>query len=144
MQHDPNIIGSDTGRIGNLFVTQVLQKKSDERFFERVEFVNRGVEVRDAIVRVFFHLLRFDRARQVSVLLLRKPSSVSALVEDDGHGFDPAGRHTGIGLQGMRSPWALRVRELIEHGRMGRVLSVALTVRPFGSRTLSAVLFSTT
>jgi signal transduction histidine kinase len=46
-------------------------------------------------------------ARSVSVLLLRKPGGVSALVEDDGHGFDPDDRHAGIGLEGMRERLAL-------------------------------------
>jgi two-component system, NarL family, sensor histidine kinase DevS len=46
-------------------------------------------------------------ARNVSVLLLRKPGAVSALVEDDGHGFDPSDGHVGIGLEGMRERLAL-------------------------------------
>jgi signal transduction histidine kinase len=59
-------------------------------------------------------------ARNVSVLLLRKTGRVSALVEDDGHGFDPDGRHAGIGLEGMRERLALLEGRLdIESGRTG-------------------------
>jgi signal transduction histidine kinase len=46
-------------------------------------------------------------ARRVSVLLLRRPGAVSALVEDDGHGFDPSDERSGIGLDGMRERLAL-------------------------------------
>ena len=59
-------------------------------------------------------------ARRVSVLLLRKTGAVSALVEDDGHGFDPDDRHTGIGLEGMRERLALLGGRLeIESGGAG-------------------------
>jgi signal transduction histidine kinase len=47
-------------------------------------------------------------AQRVSILLVRRPGVVSALVEDDGHGFsaeDEAGG--GIGLSGMRERLAL-------------------------------------
>jgi signal transduction histidine kinase len=47
-------------------------------------------------------------ARRVSVLLVRRPGLVNALIEDDGHGFtaeDEAGG--GIGLAGMRERLAL-------------------------------------
>jgi signal transduction histidine kinase len=47
-------------------------------------------------------------ARRVSVLLVRRPGIVSALVEDDGHGFGSAEEaQGGIGLAGMRERLAL-------------------------------------
>ena len=47
-------------------------------------------------------------ARRVSVLLLRRPGAVSALVEDDGHGFGADDQlRGGIGLEGMRERLAL-------------------------------------
>ncbi|TMD99760.1 MAG: hypothetical protein E6I76_01735 [Chloroflexi bacterium] len=60
-------------------------------------------------------------ARRVSVLLLRKQGAVSALVEDDGHGFDPAERaRGGIGLDGMRERLTLlEGRFEIESSRTG-------------------------
>ena len=58
-------------------------------------------------------------ASRVGVLLVRRPRGVSALVEDDGHGFDPQ-RETdaGMGLIGMRERLALLEGHLtIESGR---------------------------
>jgi signal transduction histidine kinase len=58
-------------------------------------------------------------ATRVSVLLVRRPGVVSALIEDDGHGFgaDEEARG-GIGLAGMRERLALLDGRLtIESGR---------------------------
>src|SRR5437660_3238262 len=42
-------------------------------------------------------------ATRVSIALTRKPGAVVVVVEDDGHGFDPAQvREDGFGLEGMR------------------------------------------
>ncbi|HEV7566541.1 MAG TPA: GAF domain-containing protein [Microbacteriaceae bacterium] len=47
-------------------------------------------------------------ARRVSVLLVRRPGLVNALIEDDGHGFGPDEEaQGGIGLAGMRERLAL-------------------------------------
>ena len=47
-------------------------------------------------------------AQRVSILLVRRPGVVSALVEDDGHGFtEEDERRGGIGLSGMRERLAL-------------------------------------
>ena len=48
-------------------------------------------------------------AKQVSILLLRTPKALTAIVEDDGRGFTPgrAGRSDSIGLEGMRERVAL-------------------------------------
>ena len=58
-------------------------------------------------------------ATRVSVLLVRRPRGVSALVEDDGHGFDPESATTaGMGLVGIRERLALLEGRLtIESGR---------------------------
>jgi two-component system, NarL family, sensor histidine kinase DevS len=58
-------------------------------------------------------------ASRVSVLLVRRPRGVSAIVEDDGHGFDPQREtDTGMGLVGMRERLALLEGHLtIESGR---------------------------
>jgi signal transduction histidine kinase len=58
-------------------------------------------------------------ARRVSILLVLRPGVVSALIEDDGHGFteDDEGRG-GIGLSGMRERLALLDGRLtVESGR---------------------------
>ena len=47
-------------------------------------------------------------ARRVSVLLVRRAGAATALVEDDGHGFDAEDElRGGIGLAGMRERLAL-------------------------------------
>ena len=58
-------------------------------------------------------------AHRVSVLLVRRPGLVSALIEDDGHGFGPAEEaQGGMGLAGMRERLALLDGQLtIESGR---------------------------
>jgi signal transduction histidine kinase len=65
------------------------------------------------------NVARHAGASRVSVLLVRRPGSVSALVEDDGHGFGPdAETGGGIGLSGMRERLALvEGRLTIESGR---------------------------
>jgi signal transduction histidine kinase len=55
--------------------------------------------VQEALTNVVKHA----DAKHVSIVLTRKDSSVAALVEDDGRGFDPdAARSEGLGLLGMR------------------------------------------
>ncbi|MHB8649942.1 MAG: sensor histidine kinase [Gaiellaceae bacterium] len=64
-------------------------------------------EVETALYRIvqesLTNVVKHARARTVSIVLVRKPGAVAAVVEDDGEGFDPAGvRRGGIGLEGMR------------------------------------------
>jgi len=54
------------------------------------------------------NVAKHSGAQRVSVLLVRRPGVVSALIEDDGHGFtDEEEQHGGIGLSGMRERLAL-------------------------------------
>jgi signal transduction histidine kinase len=47
-------------------------------------------------------------ARKVSILLMRRGGAATAVIEDDGRGFDPAAVHEdGLGLLGMRERVAL-------------------------------------
>jgi signal transduction histidine kinase len=68
-------------------------------------------------------------AQRVSILLVRRPGVVSALVEDDGHGFTEEDEsHGGIGLSGMRERLALLDGRLtVESGR-GRGTSLIAEV----------------
>jgi two-component system, NarL family, sensor histidine kinase DevS len=60
--------------------------------------------VQEALTNVVKHA----RANRVSVLVTRKDGSVTAVIEDDGGGFDPAHtRDWGLGLIGMRERVAL-------------------------------------
>jgi signal transduction histidine kinase len=69
-------------------------------------------EVETALYRIvqesLTNIVKHSRASNVSVVLVRKPSAVAAVIEDDGRGFDPATvRDGGIGLVGMRERVAL-------------------------------------
>jgi signal transduction histidine kinase len=49
------------------------------------------------------NIVKHARASRVSIVIARKPSSVSAVIEDDGVGFEPGTvREGGLGLVGMR------------------------------------------
>jgi signal transduction histidine kinase len=55
--------------------------------------------IQEALTNVVKHA----EAKSVSVLLVRGESSVTAVIEDDGRGFDPTNtREDGLGLLGMR------------------------------------------
>lgn len=55
--------------------------------------------VQEALTNVVKHA----EAQNVSVLIVRRQGSVTAVIEDDGRGFDPANtREDGLGLLGMR------------------------------------------
>jgi len=59
-------------------------------------------------------------ARRVSVLLVRRAGTATALVEDDGHGFSAEDEeHGGIGLSGMRERLALLEGRLTIESRRG-------------------------
>jgi signal transduction histidine kinase len=54
------------------------------------------------------NIVKHAQARNVSIVLTRKPGSVAAVIEDDGQGFDPAlVREDGFGIEGMRERVAL-------------------------------------
>jgi signal transduction histidine kinase len=55
--------------------------------------------IQEALTNVVKHA----EAKSVSVLLVRRESAVTAVIEDDGRGFDPTNtREDGLGLLGMR------------------------------------------
>jgi signal transduction histidine kinase len=75
----------------------------DERLPEEIETVLYRI-VQEALTNVVKHA----DAGRVSIVLTRKAGSVSAIVEDDGRGFDPdQDGNGGIGLIGMRERVAL-------------------------------------
>jgi signal transduction histidine kinase len=64
-------------------------------------------EVETALFRIvqesLTNIVKHSRARNISIVLARKPGAVVAVIEDDGQGFDPdAVRAGGFGLEGMR------------------------------------------
>jgi signal transduction histidine kinase len=74
--------------------------------------------VQEALTNVAKHA----GARRVSVVLVRSGSNVTAVVEDDGHGFvvdDVADSPDGIGLAGMRERVALVEGRLVVESAPG-------------------------
>jgi signal transduction histidine kinase len=70
----------------------------DERFPGEVETTLYRI-VQEALTNTVKHA----GARKVSILLMRRGSAATAVIEDDGQGFDPGTvREDGLGLLGMR------------------------------------------
>ena len=90
-------------------------------------------EVETALYRIvqesLTNVVKHAKARNVSILLSRKPGAVKAVVEDDGRGFDPA-RDTGdgFGLVGMRERLALLGGRLEVESSEGAGTTVAAEV----------------
>ena len=94
-------------------LTAVLREQSglDVEFLSRIEG-RLPEEVETALYRIvqeaLTNVVKHANARQVSVVLARKDRMVTALIEDDGRGFDPAAtREGGFGVEGMRERMAL-------------------------------------
>jgi signal transduction histidine kinase len=97
----------------------------EERFEPEIETALYRI-VQEALTNVVKHA----RARRVSVVVTRRPSSVSTLIEDDGHGFDPADTGEGLGVVGMRERVALLDGQLqIESGAAGTTIVVEVPLR---------------
>jgi signal transduction histidine kinase len=94
-------------------LTETLVEQSDLE----IEFLSRiddrlPEEVETALYRIvqeaLTNVVKHANARQVSIVLARNDRVVTALIEDDGRGFDPAAtREGGFGLEGMRERVAL-------------------------------------
>jgi two-component system, NarL family, sensor histidine kinase DevS len=75
------------------------------------------------------NVVKHARAQRVSVVLQRRPRSVSLVIEDDGAGFDPdALDDHGLGLLGMRERLALTDGRLTVESREGRGTTLAAEV----------------
>jgi len=75
-----------------------LESRLPERLSPEVETALYRI-VQEALTNVLKHA----SARHVSILLVRRERSVSAVIEDDGQGFVPSeAREDGLGLVGMR------------------------------------------
>ena len=90
-------------------------------------------EIETAFYRVIqeslTNVVKHARARRVSIVLTRRDSAVSAVIEDDGQGFDPTAHREGFGLSGMQERLALLGGGLqIESGANGSGTTVAAEV----------------
>ena len=77
------------------------------------------------------NIVKHADARKTSILLVRRGGTVTAVIEDDGKGFDPAGvREEGLGLVGMRERAALLDgRVAVESSPAGTTVAVEVPVR---------------
>jgi signal transduction histidine kinase len=89
--------GERTGMRVDLHALQL-----DARLPEAIETTLYRV-VQEALTNVVKHA----QAEHVSIILARKGDSATAVIEDDGRGFDPSLVNGGIGLAGMRERLAL-------------------------------------
>ena len=94
-------------------------------------------EVETALYRIvqeaLTNVVKHAQARSVSVVLRRSDTSATAVVEDDGQGFDPTStRPDGFGVEGMRERVALLDGRLRVESRSGGGTTIAAEV-PLGS-----------
>jgi len=90
-------------------------------------------EVETALYRIvqeaLTNIVKHARATKVSIVLVRRDGQVTALVEDDGEGFDPAAaRADGLGLVGMRERVALVDGRLTIESSAGSGTTLAVEV----------------
>jgi signal transduction histidine kinase len=102
-------LGAALERLGNSFSeatgigVELEASLGSERLPAEVETTLYRI-VQEALTNIVKHA----RARTVSILVVRRDGRVTAVVEDDGEGFDPdAVRADGLGLLGMRERVAL-------------------------------------
>jgi signal transduction histidine kinase len=90
-------------------------------------------EIETALYRIIqealTNVVKHAHAENVSVVVTRKPGAVTALIEDDGEGFDPtATREEGLGLLGMRERIALLRGRVTVESAAGAGTTVAVEV----------------
>jgi signal transduction histidine kinase len=103
---------------------QVETTLGDERLPEEIETTLYRL-IQEALTNVVKHA----QAHTVSILLVRRSGSVSALIEDDGRGFDGAHvREDALGLAGMRERVALLGGRLTVEASAGSGTTLAVEV----------------
>lgn len=80
--------------------------------------------VQEALENVVEHA----EATRASVLVVRRGGAISAVVEDDGRGFDPAAQTEGLGLAGIRERLRLLGGTLALESRPGAGATVAAEI----------------
>jgi signal transduction histidine kinase len=101
-----------------------LEATLDERLPSEVETTLYRI-VQEALTNIVKHA----RARNVSILVVRRARSATAVIEDDGEGFDPAYVHEdGLGLLGMRERVALLDGRLTVESTPGAGTTLAVEV----------------
>jgi len=91
-------------------------------------------EVETAIYRIvqesLTNVVKHAHAQRVSILVMRRDGALTAVVEDDGRGFDTGETGDGFGLEGMRERVALLDGRLaVESGEAGTTLVAEVPLR---------------
>jgi len=103
---------------------QLESQLGDERLAEEIETTLYRL-VQEALTNVVKHA----HARTVSILLVRRNDRVTAIIEDDGRGFDPSqAREDGLGLVGMRERVGLVGGKLTVEASEGAGTTIAVEV----------------
>jgi signal transduction histidine kinase len=116
-------------RLANVFAEATgigveLEATLGERLPSEVETTLYRI-VQEALTNIVKHA----RARNVSILVVRRARSATAVIEDDGEGFDPASVHEdGLGLLGMRERVALLDGRLTVESTPGAGTTLAVEV----------------
>ena len=106
---------------GSGIEVQLEARLGEERLSEEIETTLYRL-IQESLTNVVKHA----HASTVSILLVRRGTIVSGVVEDDGRGFDPAAvRQDGLGLLGMRERAALVGGRLsVESGASGTTIAI--------------------
>jgi two-component system, NarL family, sensor histidine kinase DevS len=109
---------------GTGIVVQLESHLGDERLAEELETTLYRL-VQEALTNVVKHA----HARTVSILLVRRNDRVTAIIEDDGRGFEPSrAREDGLGLVGMRERVGLVGGKLTVEASKGAGTTIAVEV----------------
>jgi signal transduction histidine kinase len=114
-------LASRSGSASGMAVTTRVSLGSDGRLAPETESTVYRV-VQEALTNVAKHA----DASNVRVEVARVNGTVEVLVEDDGHGFDPASVSDGLGLVGMRERVELTGGELSITSRPGTRIAAKL------------------
>jgi signal transduction histidine kinase len=115
---------ADTFREQSGLQVDLESRLGEERLTTEVETTVYRV-IQEALTNIVKHA----DAGRVSILLQRKNSSVVAVVEDDGSGFDPAdARADALGLAGMRERLSLAGGRLLVESTPGSGTTVVAEV----------------
>jgi signal transduction histidine kinase len=104
-------------------VADLESRLGEERLRTEVETVLYRI-VQEALTNVGKHA----EAKRVSVVLTRRDGDVSAVIDDDGRGFDPRAGGAGLGLVGMRERVALVGGRMTIESREGAGTTIQVEV----------------
>lgn len=85
--------------ISKLFEIEFLENSFDEALLDNLQ----KMTVYRVVQEQFTNILKYARAKKITISLLTSDDEITLVVNDDGVGFDPLTRSTGIGIKNMQS-----------------------------------------